>query len=63
MRMRRKAAIIVGSLIAAMSGLAALGVPGAAGLAAAPQAMIGIQPGAIHLGRTALNQPPTTADC
>jgi subtilase family serine protease len=79
--MRRKAAIIVGSLIAALSGLAALGVPGAAGVAgsggasgaggaggaaavtAAPQAMISIQPGAIHLARTALNQPPTTADC
>jgi hypothetical protein len=57
--MRRKAAIIVGSLIAAMSGLAALGVPRAAGAAgsaavtAAPQAMISIHPGAIQLGRTA----------
>jgi len=67
LRVRRKAAITVGvgSLITAVSGLAALGVSGAAGasaVTAAPQAVVSIHPDVIHAGR-AQAVPPTTADC
>jgi hypothetical protein len=67
LRVRRKAAIIVGagSLMTAVSGLAALGVSGAAGAAAvtaAPQAVVSIHPNVIRRAQ-AQAVPPTTADC